>query len=124
MFSVLEGFALPLVEQVTQAEIDAGAVKMVAMVTATDAQSEDVNAEGTMTLPLSRENGLLLGTRSSQSPLKRLLCRISQDRLTVDLSYIPWLDELRSLIGSRNVVLLDRQFSIGGLQACLHHAKK
>lgn len=61
--------ALLLVEQVTQAEIDAGAVEIIAVVTATDAQSEDINAGGTMTLPLSRENGLLLGTRSSQSPV-------------------------------------------------------
>ncbi|CAM9789547.1 unnamed protein product, partial [Ectocarpus sp. 6 AP-2014] len=58
-----DSFVCSFASLVTQAEIDAGAVEMVAMVTATDAQSEEVNAEGTMTLPLSRENGLLLVKR-------------------------------------------------------------
>lgn len=53
------------VEQVTQVEIDAGEVQMVAVVTATDSQEEAIDVASTKTIPLDRDSGLSLGEVSS-----------------------------------------------------------
>lgn len=57
MYKSLE---LDFMDQVTQVEIDAGAVQLVAVVTATDSQGEELDADGTDEITLDRDNGLSL----------------------------------------------------------------
>lgn len=52
---------LLLVEQVTQAEIDAGAVHMVAVVNATDSQAKTIEGRDTHTVSLDSVSELSLG---------------------------------------------------------------